>query len=78
VVDLDDLAKAVKGLDEETVEHGIGVLPAKRQAMYEPVEAPLSKREVNEARRKIMDQVRKMQDEGQINIADILSGEMVE
>jgi flagellar motor switch protein FliG len=33
---------------------------------------------VNEARRKIMDQVRKMQEEGQINIADILSGEMVE
>jgi flagellar motor switch protein FliG len=78
VVDLDDLSKAVKGLDEETIEHGISVLPAKRQAMYEPVEAPLSKREVNDSRRKIMDQVRKMQEEGQINIADILSGEMVE
>lgn len=78
VLDLDDLARAVKGIDEETVEQAIKVLPAKKQAMYEPVEEALSKREVGEARRKVMELVRKMQDAGQINIADILSGEMVE
>ena len=78
VMDLDVLARAVKGIDEETVEQAIKVLPAKKQAMYEPVEEALSKREVGEARRSVMEQVRKMQTAGQINIADILSGEMVE
>ncbi len=78
VIDLDVLARAVKGIDEETVEEAIKVLPAKKQAMYEPVEEALSKREVGEARRSVMEQVRKMQAAGQINIADILSGEMVE
>ena len=77
-VDLDVLARAVKGFDEETVEQALKVLPTKKQAMYEPVEEALSKREVGEARRSVMEQVRKMQDAGQINIADILSGEMVE
>ncbi|MFB0515066.1 MAG: FliG C-terminal domain-containing protein [Candidatus Neomarinimicrobiota bacterium] len=78
VVELDDLARAVKGIAEETVEGALKVLPQKKQAMYEPVEVPLSKREVTEARRKIMEQVRKLQAEGQISLADILSGEMVE
>jgi len=77
-VDLDVLARAVKGFDEETVEQAIKVLPTKKQAMYEPIEESLSKREVGEARRSVMEQVRKMQEAGQINIADILSGEMVE
>ncbi len=78
VMDLDVLARAVKGIDEETVGQAIKVLPDKKQAMYEPVEEALSKREVGEARRSVMEQVRKMQAAGQINIADILSGEMVE
>ncbi len=77
-VDLDDLARAVKGIAEETVEGALKVLPQKKQAMYEPVEGPLSKREVGEARRKIMEQVRKLQAAGEINLADILGGEMVE
>ncbi len=77
-LDLDDLARAVKGLDEELVENAINVLPAKKQAMYEPMEGPISKREIGEARRKVMALVRKMQSEGQINLQDILSGEMVE
>jgi len=77
-VDLDELARAVKGIEEETVEEALKVLPAKKQAMYEPVEEAISKREVSEARRKIMTLVRKMQAAGEINIADILSGEMVE
>ena len=78
VVELDDLARAVKGIAEETVEQAIQVLPAKKQAMYEPVEEALSKREINEARRKIMGEVRRLQEQGQINIMDILAGEMVE
>jgi flagellar motor switch protein FliG len=77
-IELDDLARAVKGVGEETVERAIGVLPQKKQAMYEPVEGALSRREVSESRLKIMEMVRKMQSEGQFNLADILGGEMVE
>ncbi|UCD37211.1 MAG: hypothetical protein JSW54_10290 [Fidelibacterota bacterium] len=77
-IELDDLARAVKGIAEETIERAITVLPQKKQAMYEPVEGALAKREVYEARGKIMDAVRKMQAEGQINLADVLGGEMVE
>ncbi len=77
-VELDDIPLAMKGMDESLVEQAINVLPKKKQAMYEPVEGAVSKREVNEARRKIMEQVRKMQDDGQINLADMLSGETVE
>lgn len=78
VVELDALALAAKGVDEETMERAIGVLSQKKQAMYEPVEGAVSKRDVNDARRKIMTQVRKMQDEGELNLADILAGDMVE
>ncbi len=77
-VELDDIAMAMKGVSEETVDRAIEVLPKKKQAMYEPVEGPASKREVNEARQKIMLRIRKMQTDGEINVADILSGEVVE
>lgn len=77
-VELDDIAMAMKGVDEATVDRAIEVLPKKKQAMYEPIEGPASKREVNEARQRIMVRVRKMQTEGEINVADILSGEVVE
>lgn len=77
-VELDDIAMALKGVDEATADRAIEVLPKKKQAMFEPVEGPASKREVSEARQKIMAHVRKMQSDGEINVADILSGEVVE
>lgn len=77
-VELDDIAMAMKGVDEATVDRAIGVLPKKKQAMFEPIEGPASKREVDEARQRIMARVRKMQTDGEINVADILSGEVVE
>ena len=77
-VELDDIPMAMKGMDEALAEQAINVLPKKKQAMYEPVEGAVSKRDITDARRKIMEQVRKMQADGQINITDLLSGEMVE
>jgi len=77
-VEVDDIALAMKGVDEVIVDKALDILSKKKQAMYEPVEGPLSKREINDARRKIMTQVRKMQESGEINIADILSGDMIE
>ena len=43
-----DLAIAVKGLDQEVVDAIIDMLPQKKQAMYEPYEGPISKKEVEE------------------------------
>ncbi|MEE9464607.1 MAG: FliG C-terminal domain-containing protein [Candidatus Neomarinimicrobiota bacterium] len=77
-VELDDIPLAMKGMDESLVDQAINVLPKKKQAMYEPVEGAISKREVNDARRRIMEHVRKMQDDGQLNVAEILSGEVME
>lgn len=77
-VEIDDIAMAMKGFDEAQVDRAINVLPKKKQAMYEPIEGAVSKREVMEARRKIMTQVRNLQDSGEINVSDIVSGEMIE
>ena len=77
-VEVDDIAVAVKGLEEATVERAIGVLPAKKQAMFEPVEGAIARREVNESRRKIMQEARKLQEAGEFNLEDLLSGDIVE
>lgn len=77
-VEIDDIAIAMKGFDEDVVNRVIDTLPKKKQAMYEPVEGAISKREVVEARRKIMVKVREMQAAGEINMADLLSGEMID
>ncbi len=77
--DLTDLAYAVKGLDQEIVDEIIAGQPQKRQAMYEPVEGAVSKKEVDNARKKIVDAAKKMEKDGEFNLEDILSGgEMVE
>lgn len=77
-VELDDLALALKGMSEATVEQSLNVLPKKKQAMFEPVEEAVSKREVMDARRAIMEKVRELQESGEINVSDIVSGEMIE
>ena len=77
-VELDDIAMAMKGMDESIVEQALNVLSKKKQAMFEPVEEAVSKREVMNARRNIMAAVRKLQESGEINISEIVSGEMIE
>ena len=77
--DLSALAVALKGIDQEIVDAIIENQPQKRQAMYEPVEKPLPKREVDDARKKIVADAKKMEEDGDISLADILGGgEMVE
>ena len=77
-VELDDIAVALKGMDESIVEQALNVLSKKKQAMFEPVEEAVSKREVMDARRNIMAEVRKLQESGEINISEIVSGDMIE
>jgi flagellar motor switch protein FliG len=77
--DLTELALAMKGLDQEIVDQIIEGQPQKRQAMFEPVEGAVAKRDVDNARKKIVVNAKEMADSGSINLEDILSGgEMVE
>ena len=78
-VELDTVALALKGVDEEIVERVIENLPQKKQAMYEPVEGAVAKREIDSARKAIVQAARKMEKDGAFNLADLTgSEEMVE
>jgi flagellar motor switch protein FliG len=78
-VDLDTIALAMKGKPQEKVDAIIETLPQKKQAMYEPVEGAVAKRDVDSARKTIVDVARQMEKEGRFSLQDILGGgEMVE
>jgi len=78
-VELDSLAMAMKGIEQEKVDRVIDNLPQKKQAMYEPVEGAVAKREVDGARKAIVTAAKKMEEDGAINLADMLGGgEMIE
>tara|TARA_B100000886_G_scaffold318404_1_gene258395 strand:- start:11188 stop:12123 length:936 start_codon:yes stop_codon:yes gene_type:complete len=78
-IELEALALALKGLDKEIVDKIIDSLPGKKQAMFEPVEGAVAKREVDGARKQVVVGAKKLADDGTINLEDMLSGgEMVE
>lgn len=78
-VELDAIAMAFKGLPQETVDRAINTLPQKKQAMYEPVEDAVAKRDVAAARKAIVDTARQMERDGRFHLEDILGGtEMVD
>jgi flagellar motor switch protein FliG len=78
-VELDTLALALKGVDQEKVDRVIENLPQKKQAMYESVEGAVSKRDIDGARKEITTAAKKMEADGAFNLADMLGGsEMVE
>ena len=78
-IDLEIMAKALKGFDTETVEKLQGYLPGKKQAMFTPIpeDQSLSNREIDEARGQIKDQLQKKIDDKTFNIEDILGGDEV-
>lgn len=77
-IDIDALAKALKGLDEDEVKSIVEYLPKRKQAMFTPVEKPLSKKEVENAQLSIVELARAMEKEGNLDIEDILGGELIE
>ena len=78
-VDLDTIALALKGMSEEDVNKVINNLPKKKQAMYEPKEGAVAKREVEKARKTIVEQARQMEKDGAFSLQDLTgSGEMVD
>jgi len=73
-IDLDLLAKSLKGVDGEVVSSILEMLPKKKQAMYTPVENPMKKKDVMSARKSIVSVATGMTHSGEIRIEDILSG----
>ena len=77
-VDLDAGAMALKGMDQTISDRVIGILPKKKQAMYEPVEGAVPKREVENARKSIVQSAKQMESDGAFKLEDLLGGETVE
>ena len=80
-IDLDSLAKALKGIDQEVVSSILEILPKKKQAMFSPIEKPMKKKDVMAARKDIVGIAKEMTTSGDLRIEDILSGvddEMIE
>ncbi len=78
-VDLDSVAMALKGTPEDIVNRVLENLPQKKQAMYEPVEGAVSKREVDNARKLIVTSAKQMEKDGAFNLSDLIGGgDMVE
>ena len=73
-IDLDELAKALKGVDDERTNVILEVLPKKKQAMYTPIEKPMKKKDVMTSRKSIVKVASDMAKAGEIRIEDILSG----
>ena len=77
-VDLDTVAMALKGMDQTISDRVVGILPKKKQAMYEPVEGAVPKREVENARKSIVQSAKQMESDGAFKLEDLLGGETVE
>ena len=77
-VDLDAVAMALKGMDQTISDKVVGVLPKKKQAMYEPVKGAVPKREVDNARKSIVQSAKQMESDGAFKLEDLLGGETVE
>lgn len=78
-VELDVVALALKGISEDISSRVIENLPQKKQAMYEPVEGAVSKREVDGARKSVVQAAKQMEKDGAYNLEDFVGGsEMVE
>ena len=54
-LDLDDVSLALKGQDQEFCDRIIENLPQKKQAMYEPKEGPVSRKQVEAAQKKVVE-----------------------
>ena len=77
-VDLDAVAMALKGMDQTISDRVVGILTKKKQAMYEPVEGAVPKREVDNARKSIVQSAKQMESDGAFKLEDLLGGETVE
>ena len=59
-LDIDDIALALKGQDQELTDRVVENLPQKKQAMYEPKEGPVSRKQVEGAQKKVVEFILQM------------------
>ena len=78
-IDVDDLGKAFKGMDEAISSKIISYLSKRNQAKYSAYDQPLSKRDLDTVQLSFVNLARKMHKAGEINLDDVLeSTDMVE
>lgn len=76
-VEVDDIPLAFKG-QEDKLNLVIETLPPKKQKMVEPITTPRPKKDVENARKKVLDLAKQMEKEGKLTIEDLTGGEMVD
>ena len=74
-IDIDVFSLSVKGVDEEKVKSIVDIMPKKKQAMYQPIEKPMPKKEVMDSRRELVKLAQTIIDSGDMKIEDIIGGE---
>ena len=78
-VDVDELGKALKSLDESTVNNIKSYLSKRNQAKFNLYDQPLSKRELDAAQMSFVALARQMHETQEINLDDVLeSSDMIE
>jgi len=77
-IDIDIFALSVKGVDEEKVKSIVDIMPKKKQAMYQPIEKPMPKKEVMDSRRELVNLAQTIINSGDMKIEDIIGGESQE
>ena len=73
-IDVDILAKALKGFEKDATDKIVNYLPGKKQAMFTPIDKPVAKREVDLARTNILDIAKEKVKSGEWNLEDIFGG----
>tara|TARA_B100000029_G_scaffold498429_1_gene567273 strand:- start:8644 stop:9576 length:933 start_codon:yes stop_codon:yes gene_type:complete len=74
-IDVDEMAKAFKGLDEGTTKGILNYLPKRKQAMYTEISQPISKKQIDKTRLDFVQLIRTMHDNGELNLDDILNSD---
>ena len=77
-VDPDSLAKALRSYDEEVINTIVAYLPKRKQAMFTPIDKPISKKEIRASRAQLVSLARKMVSDGQFTMDDIFGQEELE
>ena len=65
-------------MDQSITDKVLGVLPKKKQAMFEPVDGAVPKRDVDDARKKVVSAAKQMEKDGAFKLEDLLGGDTVE
>ena len=74
-LDIDLLAKALKGTEDAVVENILSFLPKRKQGMFSPVTEPLSKKDSEDAKLAMLQVAKTMGKSGELKIEDILSSD---